>query len=50
MVPWNFSSGNGAEWHSRHNPVCRLATMFFRAPDRLEAPVSEAGMASPTIT
>ena len=48
MVPWNFSSGNGAEWHSRHNPVCRLTTMALPRAGSPGAPVSDSGMASPT--
>jgi hypothetical protein len=50
MVPWNFSSGNGAEWHSRHTPVWRLVMIALPRAGSPGAPVREAGMASPTMT
>ena len=48
-VPCNRSSGNGPEWQSRHRPTCRLATMARPRAASPLAPVSEAGIASPTM-
>src|SRR5580693_6585857 len=49
MVPWNLSSGNGPEWQSRQSPVLWLATMARPRAASPWLPVSDAGMASPTI-
>src|SRR5215211_2407128 len=47
-LPWNRSSGNGPLWHSRQSPTWRLTTMARPRAGSPPAPVSEAGMASPT--
>src|SRR5579863_2781410 len=47
-VPWNFCSGNGPLWQRRQSPTCRLVTILRPSTGSPLAPVSEAGMASPT--
>src|SRR5580658_8127741 len=49
MVPWNLSCGNGPECHSRHSPVLWSATIARPRAASPWLPVSDAGMASPTI-
>ena len=46
-LPWKRSSAIGALWHSRHRPVCRLATMARPRAASPGAAVSGCGMPSP---
>src|SRR6195256_6293901 len=46
-LPWKRSSGKGPLWHSRHNPICRLATIARPRSGSPFAPVSETGIESP---
>src|SRR5829696_8120678 len=47
--PWKRSSGNGPEWHSRHRPTWRLATIARPRAGSPRAPVRLCGIASSTI-
>src|SRR5215212_8060064 len=47
--PWKRSSGNGPEWHSRHRPTWRLATIARPRAASPGTPVRLCGIASSTI-